>query len=188
MGNKNINDIYDFLITGNSINGQKYLIELINEIDSTLNIKKPETYNIKLWCVDYSYFIKKRLSKLDHNVKDIFIKLFKDVIVNINRNIFTNLLCIPMDVYCLSRLFTRFKEIDKISKINKGNEINERNVRNELDKSICKPIIENAIIYTGSAHTYFYMNFINTLCKSKPDYLVDNFDYQCVDIPYFLDY
>ena len=66
-----------------------------------------------------------------------------------------------MDIYCILRLFTKFNP--------------SRN-----DKQ-CPSEPKNIIIYGGSAHIGVYIKFLNEMFH-EPDYLVENFDYQCVDI------
>jgi len=69
--------------------------------------------------------------------------------------------CIPMDIYCILRLFTKFND-------------------SRTDKK-CPLQPKNIIIYAGSAHIEVYIKFLDAMFH-KPDYLVENFHYQCVDI------
>lgn len=149
--NKNYDNIINFFITGNN---EKYLIELVQSINKHLGIHS-DTINI--WCTYYSIQIKKRLSKLNPlidiaKIQSTFRKIYK------GKSKFFELLSIPMDIYCILRLFTKFNSISK-----------------------CPLEPKNIIIYGGSAHITSYINFLNEMFH-EPNYLVENFDYHCVDI------
>ena len=154
--NSNIyyDNIINFFITGN---GEEYLIELVESINKFLHIQSD---TIKIWCADYSIQIKKRISKLDPLIDK---KKLQSTIKNIYKGQykFTELLCIPMDIYCILRLFTKFNP-------------------SRTDKK-CPLEPKNIIIFGGSAHIGFYINFLDEMFH-EPHYLVENFEYQCVDI------
>ena len=158
--NVNVNDnekIIDFFITGD--NGE-HLINLVNSINIYLKI--PLTDNIQKWSNQYSIVIKKRISKLDPLIN---LEKMKKILKKNYNNGFSDLLCIPMDIYCIMRLFTQFKDKESQS-INK-----------------CHQRIDNVVIYGGSSHIIYYIKFLNEYFSLKPNYLVENFQYQCVDIP-----
>ena len=145
--------IINFFITGKC---KKYLVNLINIIQKSLGL--PNSQTINGWATAYSNAIKKRIRKLDPEID--LIKL-KEVFKKIYDTNWESFLCLPMDVYCITRLFTQFE--------------------NKQD-SKCKNI-ENVIIYAGSTHIEFYIRFLNEYFNIIPTYFVENFEYYCVNIP-----
>lgn len=119
----------------------------------------------KKWAKDYSQLISKRYEKLNFISKQEFIETFKDAFYEMNKKIdgelLLNISMIPMDVYMLLRLFTKFK-----SGYNK-----------------CGDEIKKVIIYTGAHHTYFYIKFFHILTGLMPDELSDNSFMGCLEVP-----
>lgn len=100
---KYYDDIIEFFITGK---GEKYFIDLVYNINEHLKI----THSIVEWCKDYTLAIKKRISKIDPLLN---IKLIQNTLRKIykGKNKFDAILCSPMDIYCIYRLFTKFNPI-----------------------------------------------------------------------------
>jgi hypothetical protein len=152
--------LYNFLTTfknhpdvENIINGQQS--KICKKIDDNwCNLK-----NVEKWLTIYCNMISKRYEKMD---SELGVKL-KENLYNVyieNRNHvfgsdekldkFFSLVLIPLDVYLLTRLFTNFND--------KQDNVYES----------CSNVVENAIVLTGSAHTFIYEKLFKLMFNKDP--------------------
>lgn len=156
----------NYLLTINKEENQKHFIKVFKSIDQ-LGFATVEL--IKRWEIIYFKIIEKELSKLDESVvtRDKLIsslsKVYrylldertfpKDRIIRLLKI----LLCLPMDVYILSRIFIRFKD---------------------------ETTIKNVVVYTGSGHIEVYEAFLFFVFNDYPDVESKSSD-NCLAVPKF---
>jgi hypothetical protein len=149
-----INKCLYYLIHPDKTNN-KYIIELLEKLEeynSSANLEYK-------FLVKYEDIIKKRYNKLNLNTDKFIDSMIKsyDVLNN-----FVAIMCVMMDVYCMTRLFTNFNK--KLTSVKQCSNIN------------------NAIIYGGSQHIYTYIRFFKHYFNVDP-VMVEQFKNYCIDIP-----
>jgi hypothetical protein len=150
--------IIEFFLTGDMKLFGEY-----NKFMSELYVVAPDVdpSSYEKWGVIYAEMITRRISKLAHNYDRFKEAMYK----TIQSNKTHILVRLPMDIYFLMRLFTRFHN------------------KRMTDSSVCKTDIKNCIIYSGQAHSYFYIEFLNNYFGTEPDYVSETFNYQCINLP-----
>jgi hypothetical protein len=159
-----IQRIYEFLITGD----ENYFADYCQIMAELIKLDPSLTPNAYLdWGRAFIIGMKKRISKLpigfDYN-------RFKSILmsVSLKDEMHLSLTRLPMDVYFLTRLFASFNAEKRL---------------NSKSTDVCRERIKNIIVYTGKAHSYFYMNFFNAYYGIDPYYVNETFNYQCIDVP-----
>jgi hypothetical protein len=134
-----------------------FFTDVYNLSGKTLNIDKLDNFTTTYWSI-----IKKEYNKLDMNDEDKN-KFYEDIYATIlllseetDPLIGLRSAMMYMDIYILLRLFIKFDTKEGRSK--------------------CPNIMKNVIIYTGSSHTYFYMEFFQLHFGVEPHYFWDKTD------------
>lgn len=137
----------------------KYMLKLVGHNFNILDVNEMDE-----WENRYFKYINKGLSKMD---KDIDKTRFLNVLLEIYMeefDIYTSLLNIPMDLYCLIRLFIKFDE----TKLKRG------------PQSCDNLSINNVIIYTGDNHARLYRLFLEKYFNTQPKLTIQNKKTQCI--------
>lgn len=151
-----ISDLYkalDYLLTINRNGNRKYFLKIF-EKESEKKIS-----DLEKWEKSYFQIVEKQLRKLDKTImsrktflsnlrtcyhEKISWKHFYDSF----STVLTTILAAPMDIYTLSRLFTKFDD--------------------KPNRYCNKPTIENVIIHAGSGHSRFYSYFLTSSFGTEP--------------------
>jgi hypothetical protein len=133
-----------------------------NVIEMLLSLYGEELNKERNASLEKQYFasIDKEMRKIDE--KDIPNKqrfLYTLLDIYLQENMFTSLMVPPMDLYLLLRLFVKFDE-NKMSRTT-----NPKGCRNSK-------VINNAIVYTGDAHTRIYRIFLEKYFNVFPSLVV----------------
>lgn len=140
---------------------RNYIKFMLNLVGHQLNILDVD--EMDEWESRYFKYINKGLSKLDENIdKQRFLNVLLDIYMK-EFDIYTSLLNIPMDLYCLLRLFIKFDQ-SKVS-----------------NRQICDKLsVNNVIIYTGDNHAKIYRLFLEKYFNVLPVLSIQNNQNQCI--------
>lgn len=171
---KDLLKVIDYLLTINRRGNREYFEKVFRKFEEFEAAKDFE--EIESWEKEYFKIIEKELKKLNTEIisRKILITNLRETYhqkIEESSDSYATaigvILDIPMDLYILSRMFIRFD--DKPS------------------ATCTKSTIDNIIIYSGSAHTETYRDFLNLSFRTEPQINISNsyIENLCLEIPDF---